>query len=392
MIVTDNLGKFTGAPGTVLEKYSGLSRASDAKNENNDSNFYRDVINTQSPYVWMITDRSGSSSNSSANVASSTTSSPLSLTYNYGQNGADESTIDIGTLTTAWDMFQSAEDSDISLIIQGKARGGSNGGQLANYLIDNIAEPRQDCVVFISPNYSDVVNAAGREADNVVLFRNSLRSTSYGFMDSGYKYQYDSYNDVYRYIPLNGDIAGLAARTDATNDAWWSFAGLNRGKIKNIVRLSWNPRQAYRDQLYKNGVNPVVTFQGDGTVLYGDKTLLAKPSAFDRINVRRLFIALEKSISRASKYTLFEFNDAFTRAQWRNLIIPFLRDIQGRRGISDFQVVCDGTNNTSFVIDSNGFVGDIFIKAARSINYIQLNFINTPTGLSFSEVSGVTRP
>ena len=208
------------------------------------------------------------------------------------------------------------------------------------------------------------------------------------FRSSGYKYQYDKYNDLYRWIPLNGDTAGLCVRTDSVRDAWWSPAGFNRGQIKNIVKLAFNPRQADRDVLYKAGVNPVVTFPGQGTILYGDKTLLAKPSAFDRINVRRLFIVLEKAIATATKFTLFEFNDDFTRAQFRNLVEPFLRDVQGRRGIYDFRVVCDETNNTGEVIDRNEFVGDIYIKPAKSINFIQLNFVAVRTGVEFSEVVG----
>jgi phage tail sheath protein FI len=207
-------------------------------------------------------------------------------------------------------------------------------------------------------------------------------------MDGSYKYQYDRYNDLYRWIPLNGDIAGLCARTDQTNDAWWSPAGFNRGQIKNIVRLGYSPKEAERDTLYVNNINPVVTFRGEGTVLYGDKTLQSKPSSFDRINVRRLFIVLEKAISSASKYSLFEFNDPFTRSQFKNLVVPYLRQIQGRRGITDFYVVCDETNNTPQVIDSNQFVGDIYIKPARSINFIQLNFVAVGTGVQFSEVIG----
>jgi phage tail sheath protein FI len=287
-----------------------------------------------------------------------------------------------------YDLFASAEDVDVSLILTGTARGGTNGEQIPNYLIDNIAEKRKDCVVFVSPQRADVVNAAGNEATNVVTFRNSLRSTSYAVLDSGYKYQYDKYNDLYRYIPLNGDTAGLCVRTDDTRDPWYSPAGFNRGQVKNIVKLAFNPRQADRDILYKAGVNPVVTFPGQGTVLYGDKTLLAKPSAFDRINVRRLFIVLEKAIATATKFTLFEFNDDFTRAQFRNLVEPFLRDVQGRRGIYEFQVVCDTTNNTGEVIDRNEFIGDIYIKPAKSINFIQLNFVAVRTGVEFSEVVG----
>jgi len=272
--------------------------------------------------------------------------------------------------------------------LTGKSYGGTNGEQLANYLIDNIAEVRKDCVVFASPEKADVVNNAGSESDAVITFRNSMRSTSYAVLDSGYKYQYDKYNDVYRYIPLNGDVAGLCVRTDDQRDPWFSPAGFNRGQIKNLVKLAYNPAKAYRDQLYKSGINPVVTFPGQGTILFGDKTLLSKPSAFDRINVRRLFIVLEKAIATAAKFTLFEFNDDFTRAQFRNLVEPFLRDVQGRRGIYDFKVVCDTTNNTAEVIDRNEFVGDIYIKPAKSINYIQLNFVAVRTGVEFSEVVG----
>jgi phage tail sheath protein FI len=243
--------------------------------------------------------------------------------------------------------------------------------------------------VFISPDRDDIVNNPGKdEAQDVVTFRNSLRSTSYAVLDSGYKYMYDKYNDVYRYVPVNGDTAGLCVRTDSVRDPWFSPAGFNRGQIKNIVKLAWNPDKAERDVLYKSGINPVVTFPGQGTVLFGDKTLLSKPSAFDRINVRRLFIVLEKAIATASQFTLFEFNDAFTRAQFKNLVEPFLRDVQGRRGIFDFKVVCDDTNNTGEVIDRNEFIGDIYIKPARSINFIQLNFVAVRTGVEFSEVVG----
>ena len=213
-------------------------------------------------------------------------------------------------------------------------------------------------------------------------------SSSYATLDSGWKYQFDKYNDLYRFVPLNGDVAGLMVRTDNTRDPWWSPAGFNRGNVKNVVKLPYNPLKAQRDQLYKKGINPIVTFPGQGTVMFGDKTLLAKPSAFDRINVRRLFIVLEKAISTASKFTLFEFNDDFTRAQFRNMVEPFLRDVQGRRGIFDFRVVCDESNNTGEVIDRNEFIGDIYIKPARSINFIQLNFVAVRTGVEFEEVVG----
>jgi hypothetical protein len=390
IMVVDQDGWFTNAPGTILERYVGLSRATDAMTNNGLTNYYRTVINQNSKYVWSINDRSGQPSANAFNVASSTNYTPYSASFVYGADGADESTIEISTLTNAYDNFSSSEDSDVSLIMTGKARGGIMGEQLGNYIIDNIAQIRLDCVVFLSPDKNLVVNAPRLEADNCVAFRNASRNSSYAFMDSGYKYQYDKYNNVYRYVPLNGDIAGLAARTDSTNDPWWSFAGPNRGSIKNIVKLAWNPKKAYRDLLYKNSVNPVVTFNdGTGTLLYGDKTMTAKPSAFDRINVRRLFLVLEKSISRSAKYSLFEFNDSFTRAQFRNLVIPFLQEVQGKRGIIEFTVRCDGTNNTPEIVNTNRFVGDIFVVPNKSINYISLNFVAVPDGVTFTEAESV---
>ena len=390
-VVVDEDGEISGIPGTVLEVYKNLSRATDAKTKDGAANYYKTVINDVSQFVWWANHRAGAGANTALFISSSTNTKPMSLSFGAGQDGSDESTIAIGDLTRAYDKFASAEDVDVSLILAGKARGTSNDnyGQLANYLIDNIAESRKDCVVFCSPDKDDVVRVTdGSEETNVVNFRNSLRSTSYAVLDSGYKYQYDKYNDVYRWIPLNGDTAGLCVRTDDTRDPWWSPAGFNRGQIKNIVKLAFNPNKAERDILYKAGVNPVVSFPGQGTILYGDKTLLAKPSAFDRINVRRLFIVLEKAVATAAKFTLFEFNDDFTRAQFRALVEPFLRDVQGRRGIYDFKVVCDTTNNTGEVIDRNEFVGDIYIKPAKSINFIQLNFVAVRTGVDFSEVVG----
>jgi phage tail sheath protein FI len=383
VVVIDEGGKFTGVPGTILEVYESVSRATDSKTIDGSTNYFKDIINDASQYIYSVRALSGTGVANALNLTNSTLDI-ASFPFKLGKDGADESNIGMTNLASAYDMFASAEDVDISLVLTGK----SNSVQLANYLIDNIAETRKDCVVFVSPQKGNVVNNIGQEADSVVSFRNNLRSTSYAVLDSGYKYMYDRYNDIYRWVPLNGDVAGLCVRTDNTNDPWWSPAGLNRGQIKNIVRLAYNPRKADRDTLYKSGINPVVTFPGQGTVLFGDKTLLAKPSAFDRINVRRLFIVLEKAIATASKFTLFEFNDSFTRAQFRNLVIPYLRDVQGRRGVTDFLVVCDESNNTPEVIDRNEFVGDIYIKPARSINFIQLNFVAVRTGVSFSEVVG----
>ena len=282
--------------------------------------------------------------------------------------------------------FANPEVVDVSFILTG------DGNQtVAIHAINNIAEVRKDCLAIISPRRADVVNNSGyvgAEMDDIIAFRNLLPSSSYAVMDGNYKYAYDKYNDLYRYVALNGDTAGLMVRTDNERDPWYSPAGFNRGQVKNVIKLAFNASKGQRDQLYKAGVNPVVTFPGQGTVLFGDKTLLSKPSAFDRINVRRLFIVLEKAISTSAKFTLFEFNDEFTRAQFRNMVEPFLRDVQGRRGIYDFKVVCDNSNNTGEVIDRNEFVGDIYIKPARSINFIQLNFVAVRTGVEFSEVVG----
>jgi phage tail sheath protein FI len=387
-VVVDEDGKFSGVPGTILEVYKGLSRATNAKTTDGATNYYETVINENSKYVWAGNDRSGAPSNTALNITSINTT-PLYLSFQLGQDGDGESDVSVGTVLFGYDLFASAENVDISLVMTGKSRGGTNGEQISNYLVDNIAETRKDCIVLTSPDKADVVNnSAEDESQDTVDFRNSCRSSSYLVIDSGYKYQYDKYNDLFRWIPLNGDIAGLCVRTDAQRDPWFSPAGFNRGQIKNVVKLAYNPDQADRDLLYKNGINPVATFPGQGTILYGDKTALSKPSAFDRINVRRLFIVLEKAISTAAKFSLFELNDEFTRAQFVSLVEPFLRDVQGRRGIYDYRVVCDDTNNTGEVIDRNEFVGDIYVKPAKSINFIQLNFVAVRSGVAFDEVVG----
>jgi phage tail sheath protein FI len=382
--VIDEDGLFSGTAGTVVEKFAFASKASDAKRSDGTSAYYKDVVNTQSAYVYWMDHTAnvtatgtawGNAANASlfANLTSNVT---ISLS---GGVSADAPTD--GNITSALALFANDELYDISLLPLGAA-----SATVVNFAISSVAEVRKDVIVFASPELADVVNNAGNEATDVVAFRESLTSSSYAVLDSGYKYQYDRYNDVYRYVPLNGDTAGLAVRTDFVADPWFSPAGFNRGQVKNVVKLAYSPSKTDRDTLYKKGVNPVVTFPGNGTVLFGDKTLLAKPSAFDRINVRRLFIVLEKAIATAAKFQLFEFNDPFTRAQFRNLVEPFLRDVQGRRGITDFKVVCDESNNTAQVIDTNNFVADIFIKPARAINFIQLNFIATRTGISFEEV------
>jgi len=306
--------------------------------------------------------------------------------------GTDDNAPTLGEMALAYDKFADSETVDINFLIAGPSDGpatDATGVTHATKVID-VAESRKDVVAFISPARADVVNVSDpiSQTANVKAFADALSSSSYAVIDSGYKYMYDKYNDIYRYVPLNGDIAGLAARTDIVADPWYSPAGFSRGQIRGAVKLAFNPNQTQRDDLYKARVNPVVTFPGQGTLLFGDKTALTKPSAFNRINVRRLFITMEKAVSTAAKFQLFEFNDEFTRAQFRNLIEPFLRDVQGRRGITDFSVVCDETNNTAEVIDRNEFVADIFVKPNRSINFIKLNFIATRSGVSFSEVAG----
>ena len=384
IVVVDEDGLWTGTSGTVLEKYAFVSKASDAKDDSGNSNYYKDVIQNKSQYVWSLSHPTNLGSGTAwGSVANTSAFKLFSSNSSNSLSAGAVGTSGTANVTSGWDQFKNAESVDVSLLITG-----TGNSTIASYVISNIAESRKDCVAFISPEKADCVDNAGQEVTDITAFRNGLTSSSYAVVDSGYKYQYDKYSDTYRWIPLNGDIAGLCVRTDNERDPWFSPGGFNRGQIKNVIKLAWNPTKTNRDDLYQVGVNPVVSFPGEGTVLYGDKTMLSKPSAFDRINVRRLFIVLEKAISRAARFSLFEFNDQFTRAQFVALVEPFLRDVQGRRGITDFRVVCDETNNTGEIIDRNEFVGDIYIKPARSINFIQLNFVAVRTGVSFNEVVG----
>jgi len=380
IVIVDATSEISGVAGTILEKYSYVSKAFDAKNSDGSTNYYVDILNNQSAYVRWLKHPEDGTNWGTASVNTEYTSLTNSITTVLS-GGVDGNMVTSGNLIAGYSLFSNDELYDVSLIPMGPI---TDSGVINSVV--SLAETRGDSMVFISPQYSDVVNTSDQET-KIVSFRNTLNiNSSYAVMDSGWKYQYDRYNDKYRYIPLNGDIAGLAARTDYIADPWFSPAGYNRGVIKNVVKLAYSPSKADRDILYKNGVNPVVTFPGQGTVLFGDKTLLSRPGSFDRINVRRLFIVLEKAIATAAKFQLFEFNDPFTRAQFKNLVEPFLRDVQGRRGVTDFRVVCDETNNTAAVVDRNEFVADIFIKPARSINYIQLNFVATRSGISFEEV------
>lgn len=378
IVIIDTAGRFSGSAGTVLATYAFASKMVGARLGDGTNNYYKEVLNG-SQYVWWMDHPTDTNWGSGADTEFDILTEPEVYTLSGGADGAPST----GDLQAGYALFANKELVDISLVLTG-----GHAAAVVTYAIDSVALARLDCIVFFSPPLAAVYNNAGEEAADVVAYRQTdiNRNTSYAVMDSGWKRQYDRYNDTYINVPLNADTAGLCARTDQTNDAWWSPAGFNRGQIKNVIKLIWSPNQTERDTLYKAGVNPVVTFPGEGTLLYGDKTLLTKPSAFDRINVRRLFIVLQKAIATAAKYQLFEFNDVFTRAQFRSMVEPFLRDVRGRRGIYDFRVVCDETNNTGEVIDRNEFVADIYIKPARSINFIQLNFVAVRTSVSFTEV------
>jgi hypothetical protein len=395
IIVVDTGGQISGTVNTVLEVFPYLSKGSDAKDSLGNSNYYKNYIFRNSKYIYAIDPVQYSSTSSTwglplagtnyATISAPSTNNSVSVTL---VNGVDDTPTDSAT-TNAFSLFANKDEVDVSLVFTGDA-----SVTVQQSIIDNIVTPAGsvtgrsgDAIAFISPPSTSVVNQSGNEYSNIQTWTTQLaRSSSYVVADSGWKYMFDKYNNVYRWVPLNGDIAGLCVYTDSVTAPWYSPAGYNRGNIKNVVKLAWNPTKPQRDTLYALGVNPVGTFPGQGTVLFGDKTLQSKPSAFDRINVRRLFIVLEKAISQASKFSLFEFNDVNTQNQFVSLITPFLTDIKARRGIYDFKVVCDSTNNTPQVIDSNQFVGDIYIKPARSINYIQLNFIAVRTGVDFTTV------
>ena len=396
--VIDEDGGISGVVGTILEKFEAVSKASDAKDEFGATNYYLTVIENTSEYIyWLDHSSTWSSAGSAAlGVTFGTGTLPEFRSFTNGNDGRQPTT---GQKIIAWDThFGSADNQDISLMISGSPQADDGSGSAVatraeatsyyNQLM-NIAEDRKDVVVFFSPRRADVVDAGSSSVTYVKATADTLNSSSYAVFDSAWVYIYDRYNDRYAYVPANGATAGLCAKTDYTNDAWWSPAGFSRGQIFGVTKLAYNPGKADRDTLYKARVNPVVTFPGQGTLLFGDKTLMSNASsAFSRINVRRLFIVLEKAISTAAKFQLFEFNDSFTRATFRSAVEPFLRQVQGRRGIYDFKVICDETNNTSAVIDANQFVAAIFVKPARSINFITLTFVASRSGVDFEEVYG----
>jgi len=404
IVVTDEDGAITGVPGEVLETYGFVSQAADAKDEQGRSNYYRDVIARGSNYVYW----SGHSTSTHASTTESRTLATVAGGTAFGQpalplvvslgGGANGRLGTAGQKTDAYSThFGDAETIDISLIIMGSARTDNGSGTEQDTISDHntilnelilIAENRKDCIVVASPRKTSIVNVSleSTQVSNVKTDYTSVTSSSYAVLDSGWVYQYDRFNDKYCWVPGNGHTAGIMARSDLLSDAWFSPAGFTRGQYLGITKLAFNPKKSSRDDLYRARINPIVTFAGQGTVLFGDKTALTSPSAFDRVNVRRLFIVLEKAISVAAKSQLFEFNDAFTRAQFRSAVEPFLRDVKNRRGLVDFSVVCDETNNTDTVIDRNEFVCSIFVKPAKSINFITLNFVAARSGVEFEEI------
>lgn len=382
VVVIDTLGNFSPAPNTILKTYAYLSVASDAVAIDGSVSYYKSVINADSPYIWFLKHPT-TATNWGQPALSTTFSSLLQVQNSSLSGGVSDDVLTDAIATKGFAMFANDEAIDINLIPVGGA-----SPVVANSVISNVAQVRRDSIVFVSPKLSDVYLNAGQEVASIITTRNLLPSTDRGFMDSGWKYQFDRYNGVYRWIPLNGDTAGIAARTDNQAQPWTSPAGYNRGQYKNVAKLAFSPNKAERDRLFPLSINPVVSQKGQGTVLLGDKTLLSRPSSFDAIGVRRLFDTIEKAIANASKYKLFEFNDSATRASFLSSVNPFLRTVKGARGVTDFKVICDTSNNTSDVINSKGFVASIFIVPNQSIRGIQLNFINTPTGASFQEITG----
>ena len=407
VVVIDEDGTFTGTENTVLETFGFLSCASDGKDAHGASNYYKDVLETKSEYVYW----SGHSTATHVAVNSTHThadSKTINSNAGFGRptgpensslgGGIDGRTATAGEKQTAWtDHFEDANSIDFSFLLVGSTRTDNGSGADQDVLTDwttqvnqgiLLAEKRKDCMVIASPRRASVVGVSSEstQTTNVLADFNTASSSSFAVFDSTWVYQYDRFNDRYCWVPANGHTGGIMARSDLQRDAWVSPAGFSRGQYLGITKIAYNPKQASRDDLYRARINPVTTFPGQGTILFGDKTALTTPSAFDRINVRRLFIVLEKAISTAAQAQLFEYNDAFTRAQFRAAIEPFLRDVKNRRGLIDFSVVCDETNNTDSVMDRNEFVCSIFVKPARSINYITLNFVAARSGVQFEEI------
>ena len=399
VVVVDEDGLITGTAGQVIETFGFLSQASDAVDVNGSSLYYKEVINRESQWIWFGAaaaehTRSGQTIAEVKLLAISTDPAIPAGKYQTSNSvladsltgGLDGTAVAATEIVAGLGLFQDVDTVDVSLLFTVPD---ANASDTIGEKLISVCEARKDCMAFISPPVADTKGVASATAvTNVLAYKDTLTNSSYATLDGGAVYVYNKYHDQYEWIGASGLVAGLAVNTDQVADAWFSPAGVNRGQLRGITKLAYNPTSAQRDSLYVGKVNPIVSLPGQGTVLFGDKTLASRASAFDRINVRRLFIVLEKAISTAAKAQLFEFNDEFTRAQFRNLVEPFMRDVKGRRGVTDFKVVCDETNNTSAVVDGNKFVADIYVKPTRSINFITLNFVATRTGVEFSEVAG----
>jgi len=381
VVVVDEDGQFTGTAGNVLEKFQGLSKGSDARADNGGSNYYKTVINEQSNYVWWA-DHDNAGSNW-GNALSGTTYTAVTKPKNYSlAGGSDGNSVTDGDRASGYILLGNKSEVPPSIIIAGQA-----SATVVNRIIGDVAESRKDSVVCISPTRASVVNNAGSEASSIATWADTITRSTYAIADSGWKYQYDKYNDTYVYVPLNADVAGCMARNDLNREPWLSPAGISNGRIQNLVKLAYNPGQADRDTLYKLSVNPVITQVGRGTILYGDKTYTLKNTSLNRINVRRLFIDLQNTIGSAAENVLFDQNDATTRNGFVNLVVPYLRSVQARRGITAFRVVCDESNNPEDVVNSNEFVCDIFVQPVRSVNFIQLNFVSVRGNATFTEIA-----
>jgi len=387
VVVVDRTGVITGTANTVLEKYASISKAANARSENGGTNYYKEVINQRSDWVrWTAHDNSGTNWGTNLTSANGTPTTYTSVTTpkNYNFNGgSDGVSLTDGDRVTGYLKYANKSEVPATIIIAGQGN-----ATVVNRLIGDVAEVRKDAVVCISPLRANVVNNSGSEASAIATWADTVTRSTYAFADSGWKYQYDKYNDVYVYVPLNADIAGCMARNDSNAEAWLSPAGFNTGRIQNLVRLAFNPTQAERDTLYKTAVNPVSTQVGRGTILFGDKTFVTRNTSTNRINVRRLFIELEKTIGVAADNVLFDQNDETTRSNFVNLITPYLRSVQARRGIAAFRVVCDNSNNPEDVVNANEFVCDIFVQPIRSVNFIQLNFVSVRGTATFNQIAG----
>ena len=392
-VVIDQEGKFTGTKGTVLETFPFISVGKDAKNPDGTNNFAKDVINERSEYVWMAGfDSDFSAAGAGTDIDSGdnfklTSPSPVDHTFT---KGANSEALTTSEFLSGFDLFEDENQVEVDFLIAPGMTNSTDQATVVNDLVSTAQSLRKDCIVNASPARDDVVNvpAAAIAVTNVVATANAFTNSSYLVADNNYLKVYDKYNDQYIHIPAASSTAGICAATDLERAPWFSPAGQRRGNYLGITGLAYTPNKSQRDTLYKADVNPIANIPGQGTILYGDKTMLGRPSAFDRVNVRRLFLVLERAIGRAAQQVLFEFNDEFTRAEFVNIVEPVLREVKGRRGITDFRVVCDETNNTPAIVDRNEFIANIFIKPARSINYVTLNFVAVRTGVDFEEVVG----